>query len=116
VNLSLHNASVRHLSDVVLLWNGRLFALGDIGRGTTFRTNLATEVSYRSMQRSLGVSRARMLRRFGDVVSGIGPLLIAFIDEPLVPVSVPGTYGRSAITVAMFSLQHPLLSGIRGSR
>jgi hypothetical protein len=117
VNLSLRNASVRHLSDAVLLWNGRLFALGDIGRGTTFRTNLATEISYRSMQRTLGVRRARMLRRFSEVaMSGIGPIVIAFIEEPLVPVSVPGTYGRSAVTVAMFSLQHPLLSGIRGSR
>lgn len=117
VNLSLHNASIRRLSDAVLLWDGRLFELGDIEREATFRTNLITAVSHRSMQRSMGLKRARMLRRFSEVmVSGIGPVLIAFIDEPLVPVSVPSTYGRSAVTVAMFSLQHPLLSGIRGSR
>lgn len=116
VNLSLRNASSRSLSDGVLLWNGRLFELGDIERGGVFRVNLATTVSERSMQRSMGVERARMLRRFRAVVSGIGPVLIAFVDEPLVPVVVSHTYGRSAVTVAMFSLQHPLLSGIRGSR
>lgn len=116
VNLSLRNASIRHLSDAVLLWNGRFFDLGDIGRGTTFRANLITAVSHRSMQQSLGIKRARMLRRFSEAASGIGPVLIAFIDDPLVPVSIPGTYGRSAVTVAMFSLRHPLLSGIRGSR
>jgi len=116
VNISLRNASIRHLSDAVLLWNGKLFELGDIERGSVFRTNLVTAVSDRGTQRSMGVERARMLRRFREVVSGIGPVLIAFVDEPLVPVSISDTYGRSAVTVAMFSLQHPLLSGIRGSR
>lgn len=116
VSLSLRNASIRDLSDAVLLWNGRLFELGDIERGTTFRTNLAAAGSDRSTQRSLGVQRARMLRRFREVVSGIGPVLIAFVDEPLAPVSVSDTYGRSAVTAAMFSLQHPLSRGIRGSR
>ncbi|MFP4565557.1 MAG: hypothetical protein ACLFNX_03585 [Spirochaetaceae bacterium] len=116
VNLSLRNGSSHHLSDAVLLWNGRLFLLGDLERGTTFRSNLAAAGSDRAIRRSLGVERGRMLLRLRESGAGVGPVLITFAEEPLVPMWAAGTHGRRTLTVAMFSLQQPLSTDIRGSR
>lgn len=107
VYLSLENDSTSHLHDAFVLWNGELFAIGEVGRGRWVRLELARGTTDREIVRAVGSRRSRLLRNIRAALSRSGPVLVTFFDQPLVPVSVPDVYRRRSLSVGLIALQHP---------
>lgn len=114
IRLSLRNRSGRRLSDPVVLWNGRMFALSAADHGETLGARLGPAIDERTLRRSFGRERARMVLRIREAVTPGTPVLVAFTERALVPVSVPPTHGRRSVSVALLSLEQAVLRGIGG--
>ncbi|MFP4066009.1 MAG: hypothetical protein ACLFS5_00740 [Spirochaetaceae bacterium] len=116
VRLSLHNGSGFDLEDAHVLWNRALFALGDISDGSVLRTALSRSVPERAIRRQAGTTTGRVLRSIRQSAPPPGPVLVAFLEEPLAAIATPEHYRRRGVSVVLLSLQQPAFRGAFAGR